>query len=222
MTVKIGWRAEPVGVKDLLAYPPEPLDLGINSPHIRDWTCRTFVLRAPFDLNCRLRLKGGVPDFAWLDDSLDFAPDEVFHLTPKKFWTAPERPSIQWLTNNYCVADEPVIIETCAPFLHSNMQAWPGTMVPGKMDIRRWTRPFQWVLDWHDLDRPLRIERGEPIQYIRFHTPELDDDFEIVDLPDSWEFRRAVQRCGRIAQYKKNALNHIDEAAERRPRRWLR
>lgn len=221
MSIQIGWRAEPIGVKDALALPPEPLELGINSPHLRAFTERTFVLRAPHDLSCRLTMRGGRPDFRFLDDSVDLSPDQVFQFTPMKLYAAEDRPSIQWLCSNYCVADEPVWMETCAPFLHDEMKGWPGVMVPGKLDIMRWTRPFQWVFEWRDMDSPLRIKRGDPICYMRFHAPDPDATFEIVDLPESWEFRQAVQRCGRIAQYKKNALGHIEQAAERRPRRWL-
>jgi len=221
MAVRIGWWANPLGADESLALPPRPLDLAINSPFVRDWVGRTWVLYAPLDLSCELSLRDGRPDFRFLDDSIDRRPEDVFQFTPVGQYAAPDRPSIQWLTSNLCVADETVWIETCAPFLHRSSEAWPGVLIPGRMDIHKWTRPFQWVFEWRDLTRPLMIRRGDPLMYIRFHTPAMDDEFEMFELERSWELDQAIQRCGRIAQYKTNALSHQDEAATRRPDRWL-
>lgn len=221
MAVKLGWWGKPLGIDEALAVPPEPVDFPMNSPFIKDWVGRTFLLRAPMDMSCELSLKDGRPDLRFLDNTVELPADHVFQFTPVDQYDRPDRPSIQWLISNVVVADETVWVETCAPFLHRESEAWPGVLIPGRMDIHRWTRPFQWVFEWRDQSQPLHIRRGDPLMYARFHTPTMADRFELYEMEGDWEFMQAIQRCGKIAQYKRNALSHIDEAAERRPERWL-
>ena len=206
----------------MLPIRPEPLDFSIDSPTVSSWVSQTFVIRAPHDLHvkCAITEKGLKLD--WLDDSFDVPPSEVFDITTRAMWREPDKPTIQWGLNNLFVADEPVFMETCAPFLEYKANAWPGTYVAGKLDIQKWTRMVQWVLEWHDMDGELHIERGDPIKYVRFHTPKMDEKFELVDIEHTRELEQAILRCAKAVPYKKNVLSLADEALKRRPARWIK
>ena len=221
MTVKLGWYGFPLGHKDaVLPFTPEPLDINIPAPIIQDWASRTFVIRAPFDIHIKCEASADHFNLEWLDPSFELSPVDVFIITKRDDWSAPDRPTIQWKLNNLFVADEPVIGETSAPVFHSNHQDWPGVYVPGRLDIHRWTRPFQWVFEWHDFTKPLKINRGDPILYFRVHTPNFDRDFSLQPLEYTREVEQAIHRCSTIFPYKKNALGMMDKAVSRR-KKWL-
>lgn len=222
MTIKIGWNANTLRRSDILPLKPEPLDLGIDSHFVTPWAEHTWVVRAPFDMHvsCTPTDKGLKLD--WLDNSFELPPYEVFDITPRKFWRTPESPTIQWRLNNLFVADEPVWAETSAPFLHYPANRWPGVMIAGKVDIYRWTRPVQWVFEWHDYGKELHIERGEPIKYIRFHTRDINARFELVEIESTRELEQAMARCAKVVPFKKNALGFLDKALDRRPKKWIK
>lgn len=219
--VRIGVRSDPVGSPGGAPSPIAPLAPRVGEPHVADWHARVFVLRAPFSFRCRAELTDTAVRLHWIDNPTGLPPFEVIAATPKDQWRAPDRPSIQWLINTLMVADEPVQAETMAPFQEASMRRWPGVILPGTLDIQRWTRPFQWVFEWQDLDRELDIRAGEPLQYVRLQAADPQATFELVPLPQSHELQLAMVRCAKIAQFKRNALSHIDEAFERRPPRLV-
>lgn len=215
--IRVGWRSFPAHAPDGAVSAIEPAALPGAAPHTRDWLAGSFVIRAPFGFRARIEVREDSAGLVWLDNPSGRPPFEVISMTPRNQWRAPDRPSIQWLVNSMLVADEPVMAETLAPFLSPSMRRWPGVLVPGSIDILRWTRPFQWVFEWQDLDAELSIEAGQPIQMVRLHAPDPDARFALVPLPDSHELRQAQIRCARIAPFKRNALGHADEAYARRP-----
>ncbi len=219
--IRIGWRSEPVGAAPGQASRIEALRAPIAHPAVSAWCDRTFLIRAPYGFRARIEAIEEGGRIVWLDDPAGLPPYEVISMTPRDLWRAPDRPSIQWLINSFCVADDEVWAETFAPFMEANARQWPGVLLAGRLDIMRWTRPFQWVFEWQDSTRELHIEAGEPLQYVRLQAPDPDARFRLVDLPDTHEFRAAVDRCARIAPFKRNALAYLDEAYRRRPARLL-
>lgn len=218
--IPVGWRSEPAGAP-ACGVALEPLAPGIRSPATEAFCARTFVIRAPFGFRCRIRVGETGAGLEWIDNPTGRPPWEIFALTPRHQWSAPDRPSIQWLVNSLLVADEVAWAETLAPFLSPAMRRWPGVLLPGALDIQRWTRPFQWVFEWHDTERELAIAAGEPILYVRLHAPDPDARFQPVPLEDSPELRQAIVRCAKLAQFQRNALAQIDAAYARRPPRLL-
>lgn len=218
--VAVGWRSDPVGIESG-ASRLEPLSAPAGSPACAAFCTSTFVLRAPYGFRCRIQVGERGAGLQWVENPTGLQPWEVFAVTPKSQWSAPDRPAVQWLLNSLLVADAPAWAETMAPLLSARARAWPGVVIPGVLDIQRWVRPFQWVFEWHDPDRELCIEAGEPIQYVCLHAPDADARFLPEPLPDSPELRHAIVRCAKLAPFQRNALACIEEAHARRPAQLL-
>jgi hypothetical protein len=221
LTIRIGWNSRPLGRSEALALEPLPLKSPIGAESVADWVANTYMIRAPFDLQMAIRIEAERLHMEWVGPSPDLDPNEVFTVTQRDMWAAPDHPTVQMTLNNLFVADEPVWMETFPPCMHRQSPEWPGVMIPGRLDIHRWTRPVQWVFEWHDLSRPLSLRRGQIIKYVRFMRPGPQATFSVEPVPYTEELRKAVDRCGRIAMFSRNALSYRDAAMARRPARWL-
>ena len=81
------------------------------------------------------------------------------------------------LTINYCVnwiffADNPVTIQTLAPFMHDPEIYKTSYYVPGMYDISQWFRPFELALQMKPGQTTLKSYEGEPVVYVKFNTDE--------------------------------------------------
>jgi len=222
MAVKIGWCVAEPRFSDMLQEPPELMRVDIRCPVIAAWAAQTYAIRAPFDLDIEFKVSGEGAAIAWRTD-YDFMidPHTIVPFTNPSQWRAPTLPSVQWLINNLFVADETVYVETCAPFFHYRDEALPGVMMPTRFNIRSWTRPLQWVFEWHDRSQPLQIKRGDPIQYVRFHTKNMNETFKIQRLEYSEALEAAVKRCRGLGPFRRNLHEVGDALLGRRPKRFL-
>lgn len=219
--IQIGWcNPDPIW-SDLLYFKPEPLKVGIGCPSVGSWASRSFVVRAPYDLKVRFDGPRQNLEVNWENRDFEVGVHQILPFTKRKQWSAPDRPSMQWLLKNLFVSDEPVWAETWSPMYHEDANSWPGIVVPGKLNIQRWTRPLNWVFEWRDTNGVLDIKRGDPIQYVRFHTRDLDARFEIVQLDVTESVTAAVERCSKLLPFNLNAKELEIQAAKARPRRWL-
>ena len=222
MAVKIGWCNTPTPWSDLLPFEPEQLRVDIRCPVIAAWASQSFVVKAPFDLGVQFTHGPDGAELKWIKEyDFKIEPRQVVPFTKQKLWRKPNQPSVQWTINNLFVADEPVWMETWSPFFHFRKNPLPGVIVPSRHNIHEWAKPVPWVFEWHDISKPLVIKRGEPIQYVRFHTPNNDETFKIVRLEYTEELEKAVERAASLTPFKKNFFSLGKALLGHRPKRWL-
>jgi hypothetical protein len=219
--INVGWSIGKTLWSDLLYFDPEQLKVEIPCPAIFAWTMNTFVIKAPFDLHLRCRITANGPELQWLNQVENVSIHNVVQFTRRDLWSAPDKPSIQWLLNNIFVADEPVIAEAWQPQSFYRKEPLPGVVIPSYLDIQKWTRPIQWAFEWRDINKDLVIKRGEPIQYIRFQGKNYNDVFKLKQLDFNEDMEAAVKRCKTMLPFKKNMLSLSDALLKKRPAKWL-
>ena len=221
MAVRVGWCTANTHCSELLFEEPEVVRVNVPCPVIGSWASQTFLLRAPYDMTVSLELGPQGPMLAWGDPAPNAETHAVWSFARPNSWARADRPVLNWNIDHLFLADETVILETTAPFYHMDGVDWPGVMLPTRFDIRAWTRPVPWSFEWRDLSRPLRIRRGDPIQYIRLHTKRQDETFRLRRVDYTEEMHAAIERCRKLGPFRRG-LGGIGERLLRlRPRRWL-
>lgn len=193
----VGWVAASEHCSDLLFAPPEMLRPQIPCPAISAWLTRTFLLRAPYDVDLRFVDDGQGPRLAWGEDGPQNDVYESFALVAPSLWPSPATPIVLWDLRHVFVADGPVVLDTCAPFMHADAKQWPGAMLPQRFRLDRETRAVNWAFLWQDPAVPLRIRRGEPIQYARFNGDSAQATIRLQPVPYSAAIADAL--AGRTA-----------------------
>jgi hypothetical protein len=220
--IRIGWCVAETPWSDLLQSAPEPVRHNIPCPVIGAWTGVTYLVRAPFDIHVECFTDSeGMLDVRWLDGSPRADVHEVLSFSRPNYWAAPDRPAVLWMLRNLFVADEPVWLEACAPMLHIEQTRWPGVAVPLRYNIHEWARPLPWVFDWQDRSQPIRIRRGDPLQYVRFMVDDPDARFEIEQIPFDDELRSFVKLGSEMMPFQRHRVGLGKALLGRRPRRWL-
>ena len=111
------------------------------------------------------------------------------HLIDEVEWRYKDRPTIQLSLPYIFIADEPVYLTQLAPFMHYSRQPMPGTIFGGRFPVNIWPRPLQWAFEWHDLQKPLILKRGEPLFYVLFETTPQERAVQVVEAQDTPELR---------------------------------
>lgn len=59
------------------------------------------------------------------------------------------------------------MLEQLPPFLSETQARFPGLVYGGRFPIDLWPRAVNFSFQWTDPGRPIRIERGDPLFYLR-------------------------------------------------------
>jgi hypothetical protein len=73
---------------------------------------------------------------------------------------------MQWIF----FADEPLVADFTAPYFHQPKYLNYGSVIPGKMDIGKWFRPYNTeIVTWED-NGFIEFKENEPLAYVSFNT----------------------------------------------------
>ena len=229
--VKIGWLlTEPKG--GVIFDPPERVrSAEMNKTHAKSASrcpavinleSRYFVVKCPFDLHLGLvRDDKGKPALKNLagDTSAIRAKKlaQHLHLTVEKEWRYPNRPTVQLSLPYLFIADEPVYMSQVPAFMHYRAEQMPGTMFGGRFPINLWPRPLMWAFEWHDVSKPLKIARGEPLFYALFETEPQDRAVQVIEAERTPELDEYLELVSGAVNYVNQTFSLFKAAEERRP-----
>ena len=229
--VKIGWLlTDPKG--GIVFDPPERVrstemskthaKSASRCPAVINLESRYFVVKCPFDLNLALvRDKDGKPGLKNLAG--DASPvrakklGQHLHVTAEKEWRYPDRPTIQLSLPYLFLADEPVYMSQVPAFMHYRAEPMPGTMFGGRFPINLWPRPLMWAFEWHDVRKPLKIARGEPLFYCLFETTPQDRAVQMIEAVRTPELTEYLDLVSGAVNYVNQTFSLFKQAEERRP-----
>lgn len=97
------------------------------------------------------------------------------------------------------VADEDVWLDFLPPFNHIDL-SW--RLIPGSFNIRNWHRPA--VPTFELLGEEIKIERGQPLAYVRFRSNNPMDKFKLVKQERTSELESMVMTCSSVKFFQKN------------------
>ena len=195
-------------------------------PAVLDHEARLFEIRCPFDLNLALRrARNGRTLVVNADGERSAVAlprmTEIVHLVDPDRWREPGRPLVQIAAPWRFLADEPVWMTQLPPVHHHRSTGLPGVLLGGRFPIHLWPRTLMWAFEWHEPDRPLKLERGEPWFCVRFETGDPTQHVRLVEAQMTAELRRYCQGLDGVTSYVRQTFQLFDTAAERRPRTLL-
>lgn len=196
-------------------------------PSILDHEARMFELSCPIDVRLRFRRDDkGQPVLVNADGDKAAVRSKnlnrMLALLGEKEWRHPDRPVVQIITPYVFVSDEPVFMTQMPPFLHYQANAWPGTVIGGRLPIHIWPRQMMWAFEWYDTSKELVLKRNEPWFYVRFETHDPSRPvrlFEAELTPELEEHRRGMTS---VAGYVNGTYSLLKVAAARRPATLLK
>lgn len=204
---KVGWLPYKKSYTDP-EYIIEPLELLINEPEklttfYKDsnslftkcpanstFLKNLFVVKSPFDLEIKYYRN---EKRIWVSQKQNF----VDHMVDPRFhnnnYTETDYALCSVLVSYMFVADDPVWVEVYPPFLHGEVKN--TRLINGTFDIYNWQRPVDFTFEILNDKKPIKIKEGQPLYYVKFVSPKLNDDFELKRLEWTEELDHAHRRC---------------------------
>lgn len=196
--LRVGWCTTTTHCSDLLFYTPQMLRPEIACPAISQWLTRSFLIRAPYDVELHFERNAHGAALRWGEHAPQSDVYASFALAAPALWPAPDTPVVFWDLRNLFVAEEPVSIETLAPFLHREFTHWPGSLLPQRVRADRALKPLNWPFVWDEPSRPLIVRRGDPLQYVRVHPARADAVVRVERIAYSAAIARALEAGGGV------------------------
>ena len=229
--VQVGWFLNQTKAS-IVYYPPERVrSVEMNKNHAKSASrcpavinleSRYFLVRCPFDLNLEyIRDKDGRPAMRNLNGEKSGIRGnklrEKLHITAEHEWRYKDVPSLQLELPYVFIADQPVYMSQVAPFMHHIKHPLPGTIFGGRFPINVWPRPLMWAFEWHDTDRPLKVNRGDPLFYVTFETLPQDRSVQLVEAEVTDDLNNYMDMISGAVNYVNQTFSLFEAAEERRP-----
>ncbi len=191
-------------------------------PAVVNLESRYFVVKCPFDLHLKfVRDDTGKPGLRnMLGEKSPVRPkklNEHLHVTGEAEWRYKDRPTIQLSLPYLFVADEPVYMSQVAPFMHYRADPLPGTIFGGRCPIDVWPRPFMWAIEWHEPEKDIILQRGEPLFYALFETEPQNRPVQVVEAERTPELDEYLKLISGTVNYVNQTFSLFQAAQERRP-----
>lgn len=196
-------------------------------PALVDFEARYFEVPCPHDIHLRA-IKH--PEKGWTLQNLDgeggsVRPGKIgqlVHLVSPKEWRHPDRPMVQVNAPYRFVADEPLYITQCGPFLDYASRNWPGLVFGGRFPVHLWPRALMWAFEWHDTGKDLKIWRGDPWFYVYFEGTDPARQVQLVEAEMTPQLRDYTRQIDGVTNYVNQTFSLFGRAREMRPQSLLR
>jgi hypothetical protein len=208
--------------------PPGPhhVKSAARCPAVIDLESRHFMISCPYDLHLRAekeesgkwRLRNVSGEKSNIRSS---HLAKTVHLVPPQEWRHPERPILQVNAPYRFIADEPVYLTQCGPYMHYSSHGWPGIVFGGRFATHVWPRILMWAFEWFDTSKDLIVKRGEPWFYVFFEIPNPTRQVRLVKAAMSAELKEYLQSIDGVTNFVNQTFSLYNRAVERRPARLL-
>ncbi len=188
---------------------------------------RYVVVRSPFDISIQFVRdkdgKGGLKNIA--SDSSAMRSNrlaEILTLVNEREWRFADRPTLQIKLPYIFMADEPCYITQIPPFFHyKDKNHWPGTLFAGRFPIDVWPRHLMWAFEWHNIDKPLIIQRGEPLFYAYFEFDNPERNFQLIEIEKTPEVAEYLSAISGAVNYVNQTFSLFKDARRIRPEKLV-
>jgi len=191
-------------------------------PAVINLESRYFLVRCPFDIHVGFdRDKNGKPvlkNLAGPQSGIRANKlGEKLHITSEVEWRLKDVPTIQLSLPYVFIADEPVYASQISPFMHYMKDPLPGTIFGGRFPINVWPRPLMWAFEWHDISRPIKLRRGDPLFYLMFETLPQDRAVSVKEVELTPELQDYMDLISGAVNYVNQTFSLFEAAEARRP-----
>ena len=188
-------------------------------PAVLNLESRYFEIPCPFDLNIGFsRDKEGKPTLRNLSGPTSAIRGSTLGrritITNEGEWRYPDRPMIQLKLPYLFLADEPVYLTQLDAYMHYRKVPQPGTIFGGRFPINVWPRPLMWAFEWHDIEKPIVVRRGEPLFYCQFEFDNPERSVQMIEAEMTPELKTYLDHISGAVNYVSQTFS-LFEAAER-------
>jgi hypothetical protein len=74
-----------------------------------------------------------------------------------------------------------------------------------------------WAFEWHDITKPLKVSRGDPLFYVTFETLPQDRSIAMVEAEVTKDLQDYMEMIGGAVNYVNQTFSLFDAAEARRP-----
>lgn len=229
--VVVGWLLDQKEATIIFDPPTRVKSVDVNRTHAKSASrcpavvnieSRYFEVKCPYDIQLQfVRDANGKPNLKnLLGEKSSLRPDKLSKLVTlvnETEWRYKDRPTLQLNLPYVFIADEPVYMSQVAPFMHYSAQPWPGTIFAGRFPINVWPRRLLWAFEWHDVQKPLILKRGEPLFYVLFETNPQDRAVQLVEAEVTPQLREYLDMISGAVNYVNQTFSLFKAAEERRP-----
>jgi hypothetical protein len=198
----------------------------LRCPAVIDFESRLIEVMCPFDL--RLGVTAGadgvytIVDRDGVNSSVaQPALARTVFPVPQNHWRHPKRPIFQIPTPYVFLSDNTVYMSQIPPFLNYRMSSWPGTFIGGRIPIHIWPRVLSWAFEWHEIDKDLELQRGDPWFYCYFETTDPSQHVRLVEAMLTPELQAYLAGMEGVVNYVSRTFSIFPIAQERRPAQLL-
>lgn len=192
----------------------------LSCPAVRSAAIGLYLVRSPFSLRLR---------FSRSEEAVSLTPiypettlgqnrlAEFLRLEPSNIWRSRDFPVIQFPSPYLFVADEPIDVEQCLPFLADNTK-FNWRLIPGRFNIHGWHRPLNWAIEWDTTSGDLFIKQGEPLYYIKFYdvAGARIDSPKLVKVPLTDEIKKSLISAIGVSGIQRGTSKLIHQASKNR------
>ncbi|WP_373354987.1 hypothetical protein [Pseudoroseicyclus sp. CXY001] len=191
-------------------------------PAVINLESRYFVIPCPFDIHIGFTRddngKAALRNLAGEASSIRASKlGEKLHLTNEAEWRRPGVPTIQLSLPYVFISDEPVYMSQVSPFMHYRKEPLPGTIFGGRFPINVWPRPLMWAFEWHEPEKPIRLQRGEPLFYAGFETLGPERSVQMVEAEATQDLKDYMELISGAVNYVNQTFSLFEAAEARRP-----
>lgn len=233
--VRVGWLLEDSKAGIVFDPPERVRSVEMNKAHAKSASrcpavinleSRYFVIKCPFELHLKfVRDDNGRPGVRnMLGDRSPVRGKKLsqhLHMTAEEEWRYKDRPTLQLSLPYLFVADDPVYMSQVAPFMHYRKEPLPGTIFGGRFPINLWPRPLMWAFEWHEPEKDIRLNRGEPLFYALFETEPQDRPVQVIEAEATPELREYLDLISSTVNYVNQTFSLFKAAEERRPKQLV-
>ncbi|MDB2423003.1 hypothetical protein N9X05_13645 [Paracoccaceae bacterium] len=234
--VKIGWFFADE-TSSVVYFPPERLrTVDMNRTHAKSASrcpavigleSRYMMVRCPFEMHLGfIRDDKGKPALKNLMGSKSPVRssklNQLLWVTSESEWRFADRPTVQLKLPYMFISDEPVYLSQVPPFLdYQDSEPIPGTLFGGRFPIDVWPRPLMWAFQWHNIKKPIRLKRGQPLFYCQFELDNPERQFQVFEAERAPELQEYCKMITGAVNYVNQTFSLFKRAAEVRPSQLL-
>jgi hypothetical protein len=194
-------------------------------PAIIDLEAKLVEVPCPFDLHLGISVTEDSLNIVNRKGDRSGITDQTLSrlviVAPQSHWRDPKRPIFQIRTPYTFLSDDAVYMSQLPPFLDYAASSWPGIMVGGRIPIHVWPRALNWAFEWHDTQKDLVLERGQPWFYCRFETGVLQQNVRLVEAAMTPALKEYLAGIEGVAGYTAKTFSLFSVAQKRRPQQLL-
>ncbi|MFQ3252471.1 MAG: hypothetical protein ACI9U6_000757, partial [Loktanella salsilacus] len=83
--------------------------------------------------------------------------------------------------------------------------------------INVWPRPLMWAFEWADIEKPLKVNRGDPLFYCTFEVAPADRSVVVSEVEVTEELTDYMDLISGAVNYVNQTFSLFEAAEARRP-----